>query len=117
MKRTRQEERDYWLLSNAEQAKFSRARNEIALEEVYDATEEEAAEICAEIRKGLAKGDFYEIWVKVLVHFHDTEAVEVLQSCLRRYQERQKEVKRIGGDFSSWIHLLKDAIKLLKRTP
>ncbi len=115
MKRTRKEDRDYWLLSKAADARFFRARNEVPLEEVYDATEEEAAEICAEIRKGLAKGDFYEIWVKVLVYFQDTDAVEVLTSCLRRYQERQKEVKRIGGDFSSWIRLLKDAIKQLER--
>ncbi len=115
MKRTRKQEHDYWLLSNAEQARFSRARNEVPLEEVYDATEEEAAEICANIRKRLARGEFYEIWVKVLVYFHDTDAVEVLTSCLQRYKERQKEVKHIGGDFAPWIRLLKDAIKQLER--
>ncbi len=115
MKRTRKQEREYWLLSRSEQARFSRARNEVPMEEVFDATDEEAKELCAGIRKWLAKGDFCEIWVKVLVYFRDTEAIDVLESCLQRYKERQPEAKRIGGDFSPWIAMLKDAIKKLKK--
>lgn len=116
MERTRKEERDYWLFSKSDWATFARARNEVPLEEVADATAEEAAEICAEIRKRLAQGDFYELWVKVLVYFHDTEAVETLEACLQRYKARHREAKRAGGGFTSWIQLLEDAIEQLKHS-
>lgn len=115
MERTRKEERDYWLFSKSDWATFARARNDVPLEEVADATAEEAAEICAEIRNRLAKGDFYELWIKVLVYFNDTSALEILQDCLQRYKEKQRVLKRQGFTFEEEVRLLKEAIKQLNR--
>ncbi len=115
MERTRQEEREYWLFSKATGAAMARCRNEVPLEEVMDATAEEAAAICAKIREQLAAGEFYEIWIEVLVYFHDTSALPALQQCLKTYKERRRLRKRFGGGWTPYIRLLRKAIRELKR--
>lgn len=115
MQRTRKEEREYWLFSKADQPTFARARNDVPLNEVFDATEEEAKEICTRIRKELEGGEFCELWINILVYFNDTSAIGLLETLVKQYKEKHRTAKRIGGGFSPWIRLLKDAIKHLKR--
>ncbi len=115
MECNRKEERDYWLFSKTDHSTFARVRNEVPLDEVFDATEEEAKEICAKIREELEHGEFYEIWIDILVYFNDTSALDVLQKLELHYKEKHRDAKRFGGDFTSWVRLLEDAIKHLKR--
>ncbi len=115
MERTRKEERDYWLFSKAVDPTFARARNDVPLDEVFDATEEEAIEICAKIRKELERGEFYELWINVLVYFNDTSALDILQKLVKHYKEKQRVFKREGVSCKIELRLLKDAIKHLKR--
>ena len=105
----------YWLLSRAELPTLARCRNDIPLNVVCDVTEEEAAEICAEIRKRLQNQEFYEIYIKVLVYFKDTSALDVLKELVKYYKEKERVFKRKGITCKIERRLLKAAIKHLKR--
>ncbi len=111
----RKKDAEYWLFSRAELPTLARCRNDIPLDIVYDCTEEEATEICSKIRKRLKRKEFHEIYIKVLVYFNDTSALDLLEELVAYYKERHCVFKREGISCEIELRLLKDAIKHLKR--
>ncbi len=113
MEHARIEEIDYWLFSNSDSPRFARCRNEVPIELVHDTTPEEAEWICAKIREKLANKEFHEIYVKILIFFNDKTSLPILRELHGYYIKKHRVAKQIGGGFTPWICLLKDAIKHL----
>lgn len=111
---------DYWLFSKTHEARTARAMGDVPIEMVEGVTATQANEICANIRKRLDDpcfnhANYDAIYVKLLVRFNDTSALDRLIEWKEHFEERHRRQIPPGCDWSTEIRLLEDAITHLKR--
>ncbi len=115
MDRTSKEAFEYWVLSDAKEAQFSRCRGEFPFETICDVSDEDIDWICSSIRERLENGNYYRIYVSILAFFHDRNAIAVLTKSIHDFKEKCRFTDHARKSFTAEIRYLKHAIRYIKR--